>query len=355
MSDFYIRCIANTVFTAIEKGCKIEFQELSDLVDVDYQHICYAKDFFENGYSFHDFKSVFAKYLLLQSKLNELPVLAEFFTALPDLVKTINSVPTLPDNIKTQKRSYPKFEFVANATLSTIYSCLESDSLKLGVATFINAEIEFIQLLKQFYNKYSLDHALCKYIFEKWMIANLKDKKTTSIKLFLANVECITSSFVKASVLLRAGASKEQVYVFANIGSRDATAVRRSLGINKAIYDKYTDEQGDCLFTYIEETFQGQEEYIQESDLSGLLLKLCKALDDGLPQESISDITKLVAGSYNATFSLLLKLLEYNDKYASHYDVSGQRYIFSYIVERIQEQYALKNRAFSDVEKIEAM
>jgi hypothetical protein len=340
--------IASQVISEIE-GCKNTRHELSriaDVLDVTYEQIAAVKQAFEDGYDYASIKLVYYKYQAYESLNNDAPILAEFFRGFPHFLRVMQPQLERKSALHTEQASSKNsFNRITVSILGGIYNLTDDHQKIANLSTFLNLKYDYVQQLKSFSQNDGLDLALATRIVDKWAAQRLRSKKTPTITEFFIELEPITQKYRQAIELTKLGATKAHLAIFAGIESKDANQVRKTCGITSAIYDSADECEYEAIYNYIEYSYSNRTEQNLRENYQSILIELCHALDAGLP---LYGAERQVKGNYNATFSHLLKLLEYNATYGSPIASSGEKTATGVLCEVIGELYQNRGLTFGE-------
>ncbi len=339
--------VASQIISEIE-GCKntrYALTNIADILCVEYEEVLAIKTAFEDGYTYEAIKLVYDKYHAYEKLNNDAPVLAEFFRMFPSLFKMLT-----PELTKSSKglainsSNNESFKRITVSVLSNIYNLTDNHRSIASLSTFLNLNYDYIKQIRAFNSKSGLNFELANYIMQKWFAQRLRTKSTPSISEFFIELEPTVKKYLNAMELTKLGANKLHLLIFCGLTPNDAREVRKSCGITTAKYDSAEDHETDALYNYLEQTYEHRTEEQLTNNLNTILIELCHSLDAGLPE--LAD--KRVKGSYNATFSHLLKLLEYNAMYGAPVNARGKPTVSGILCKAIRELYLAQGLDFGN-------
>ena len=343
--------IASQVISEIE-GCKNTVSELTSIADalgVTYKEVLAVKSSFDEGYDYTAIKYVFDQYCTYEKLNNDAPILAEFFKLFPSLLNVLKPQLKTADCHHSQKGDNQKsFRRITTSILSNIYSLTDNHQSVASLSTFLNVKYDYIDQIRQFNAKNGLDFETAKYIMDKWFSQRLRTKATPSISEFFIELEPSVMKYIHAMNLTNLGATKSHLSIFCGLTAKDALVVRKSCGIGTVSYDCSEAHEPDALYEYIEEIYANRTAEQLRGNFNNIMIELCKGLDAGLPLQGFE---KQVKGNYNATFSHLLKLLEYNVTYGSPVTTNGRTTATGILCRIIGELYHAQGQYFGEADE----
>lgn len=346
MINFVAKSLTRRVLSEIEmSSTSRDVAAISNALDVDVNNVKDVKKAFSQGYGYDVIDALFNKYATFQERHNEPVEIAEFLNMFSELLsRTQMEVPINESGNQNSEFCYKNsLKRIYKSIIASInYSSVSRLDL-LSAANCLNVQFEYVEQVAELLDTET--STLANLIIDKWFSAKFSSKKIPTIRQFLSDLSVEFNKYQDAINLTKIGANKEQLLVFTGMSAKDATPVRKSVGITSAVYDQISQGEDVALFDFIEEYYEGQEKRIENIDLIKLLIELSTHLDEGLRLDC--GLTQLVRGGYNATFAHLIKLLEYNATYGAQYDTSGKRFITAIICERIAKQYESKGKSFA--------